>query len=630
MRFERLAAFFERLEATAKRLEMFDLLAELFRLPPADEIDKVVYLCQGELLPSFRGVDLGLSDKSLVRVFAAATGQERAAVERHYRESGDLGETAAALLARAGGARGGLTVAQVYDGLMALAGMSGEGSMERKQARLGALFAAATPIEAKYLARLVTGRLRLGAGDATVLEALALTITGVGGASAAEAPSGPPAPATGVGGASVAGAPSGPPAPPAAAAAAKARREVRVELERAYNLCSDLGRVARALFAHGLEGVRAIGVEVGYPIRMARCERVSGPEEIIERVGRCAVEAKYDGFRCQVHVDRGRVEIFSRNLERTTDMFPEIVAASARLFPGRSAVFEGEALAVNDATGEPQPFQVTIQRKRKHGVAEMAREIPLRFFAFDLLYLDGQDLTVQPLEHRRALLEAALPRGGALDLSEYFVTDDAGAIQRFFDDAIARGLEGIIAKRLDAPYAAGARNFNWIKLKRSYKGELSDAVDLVIVGYFAGRGSRARFGIGGVLAAVYDPDGAGFKTVSRIGSGFSEDDLARLKPMLDEIALAHPDPRVESLVAPDVWTRPQLVITVTADEITRSPQHTAGRVADANGVMQPGYALRFPRMVGFVRADKGPEEATTVDEIRRLYELQRRVTLAES
>jgi DNA ligase-1 len=422
----------------------------------------------------------------------------------------------------------------------------------------------------------VMGKLRLGAGDATILEALSVAVL--------------------------------------------KDRSGKTALERAYNLCSDLGVVGEQLLAHGLTGVETIHTRLGYPIRPALCERLPTTEEIIEKIGRCSVELKYDGLRLQIHRDGDTVEMFSRNLERMSPMFPEISEAVRRAVQSRSVILEGEALAVDEATGELQPFQVTVQRKRKHDIAAMAKEIPLRFFTFDLLYLDGEDYTPKPYAERRKTLRGLLKPDPVIEPSRAIETENPSELQRFFDEAVANGQEGIVAKRLDGPYTAGARNFNWIKLKRSYKGELTDTVDVVIVGYAAGRGQRAKFGVGTVLAAVYDDRSDLFKTVTKIGSGFSEEELRELKVKLDEISLDHKPARVDSLIEPDVWVEPRYVLTVMADEITRSPMHTCGKEGE-----EPGYAMRFPRTVGFIRTDKRAEDSTTVAEVIELYDQQKRV-----
>lgn len=578
MQFAQLVDYFERLEATTKRLEMFDILSELFRACDREEIDKVVYFCQEQLLPPFRGVEIGMAEKLILRAIARATGASEAEVTRLNKERGDPGLVVEELLRRRKTHSTGLSVRDVYGSLLQIAETTGEGSVDRKVQMLADLFQQSSPKEARYIARFVLGRLRLGVGDPTILDALSKAVAG--------------------------------------------DRSLRPDLERAYNLCSDLGLVARTLFEQGIEGIRAFRIRVGNPIRPALAERLPSAEEIVEKLGRCAVEAKLDGFRCQIHKAGDHIEIFSRNLERTTHMFPELIEAVRQQIAAREAILEGEAVAVNEETGEIYPFQITVQRKRKHGVEEMMREYPLVLFAFDLLYADGQDYTPQPYAIRFETLSRLIRPDGRIRLVDRIVTDDPRAIQQFFDEAVERGMEGIVAKRLDAPYQAGARGFHWIKLKRSYKGELSDTIDVVVVGYFRGRGMRAKFGIGALLGAVYDPDSDTFKTVAKIGSGLTEEEWVRIRELLDQIRTEHRPARVESVLEPDVWVEPKYVLTVLADEITRSPVHTCGKINE-----EPGYALRFPRVVGWIREDKGPEDATTVKEILSMFQMQKRVQL---
>lgn len=551
---------------------MFDILAELFREASAKDIDKIIYLSQGQLLPPFHGLEIGMSEKLLIRAISDATNTPIQKVKDSFKHSGDLGKTAEGLVKEKGQ---NLTAEEVYEEIMDIARTSGAGSVEKKIGFLSNLLRGVSSKEAKYIARFVIGRLRLGIGDPTVLEALAL---------------------------------------------AQGDRALRPELEKAYNLCSDLGLVAKALIEKGMEGVRKFSIRVGYPIRMALCERLPSSEEIIAKIGKAAIEAKYDGFRVQCHKDGDKVDLFSRNLERTTHMFPEIREATKDFFLAKRAIFEGEALAYNEATGELFPFQITIQRKRKHGIEELAKEYPLKFFAFELLYVDGMDYTEKPYLERRKKLVSLIKKNPIIEPAEMFITDDPKKIYKYFEEAIERGLEGVVAKRLDAPYVAGGRNFNWIKLKRSYRGELADTIDVCIVGYFRGKGARARFGVGALLGAVYDEEADTFKTVSKVGSGFKEDEFIELKKILDDIAIQHKHPRVDSVMEADVWVEPRYVVTVTADEITRSPSHTAGR--DREDI---GYALRFPRAVGFLRQDKRPEDANTVKEVIEMFEIQKKV-----
>ena len=577
MKFLTLIEYFERIETTTKRLEMFEILAELFRLSDADEIDKIIYLTQEQLLPSFYALEIRMSEKLLVRAIAKASGKDLPKLQQHFKTCGDLGKTTEHFLSGQSGTN--LDVTAVYAQLHSLAETLGEGSVEKKIGALAKLLQSAQPTEAKYISRFVVGRMRLGAGNATILEALSIAKTG--------------------------------------------ERKSKGILERGFNLCSDLGKVGRILLNEGIPGIENIRPTVGFPIRMALCERIANPEEVIKKIGRCSIEPKLDGFRCQIHKFNGKVEIFSRNLERTTPMFPELVDATTTSIDAKSVIFEGEALSYDDLTGELQPFQVTIQRKRKHGIAEAVADIPLRLFAFDLLYVNGDDWTDRSYSDRRKKLRSLIVDNPVIELGHADETDDAAEFSRIFQSAIDRGAEGVVAKRPDGPYKAGARDFNWIKLKRSYKGTLADTVDVCLVGYFTGKGTRAEFGIGAVLATVYDSDAGRFKTVSRIGSGFSREEWAQLREALDSNASDSTPLRVDSTLTPDVWVHPHIVVTVMADEITRSAMHTCGR--DENGI---GYALRFPRAQGFIRDDKSPEDATTVREIISMSEHQKLVKLS--
>jgi DNA ligase-1 len=584
--FNELVEVFSKLEATTKRLEMFEILSEFFKKISKDEIDKVVYFCQEQLLPSFKGIEIGMAEKMVEKAIAKASGKKQEEIEKLYKKLGDLGLVAeevlkskkiAMLLVK----QERLSINEVYDALLKIANISGEGSVDKKINELSSLLVKVSATEAKYIVRFVLGRLRLGIGDPTIMDSLSKAISGD-------------------------------------------RMKLRPKIERAYNLCSDLGLVARVLFEKGEKGLDAFKVQVGLPIRMALAERLPSAEDIIKKIGKCGVETKYDGMRLQLHKQGNKVEIFSRNQERVTHMFPDIVEAVLEQIKAKEAIIEGEAVAFNEETGEYFPFQVTMTRKRKYEIEKMAEEAPLVLFAFDLLYADGKDYTKAAYIERRKALEKLIKKDGRIRLAEMIITDNPQELERFFEMNVERGTEGIVAKRLDAEYQAGARNFNWIKLKRSYRGELQDTIDVVIVGYFKGRGARAKFGIGALLAAVYDEKSDTFKTICKIGSGLSEEKWVEARKLLDKIKVNKRPARVDSLIEPDVWVEPKYVFTVMADEITLSPLHTAGKTAE-----KPGFALRFPRIQGWIR-DKKPEDATTVKEIESLFKMQKRVEEKEA
>lgn len=570
MKFSKLVDSLARLEATTKRLEMTAILGDLFKEASADDIAPIVYLTQERLAAAFEPIDFGVGEALAAQALAKATGKDVEAIKKAYKQKGDYGVVAEKLLTNKGNT---LSVKQVYDRLMEIATASGEGTVEKKTDLLSDALKKVSGKEGRYLLRIPLGRLRLGIGDPTVMEGLSWSKTG--------------------------------------------DKTLRPQIERAYNVCSDLGEVATLFKSDGVDALAKISVEAGKPVRMALAERAKSAEDIVTRLGKGAIEKKYDGFRCQIHKQNGKVRIFSRNMEETTDMFPDVVAAIQKQIKAKTAILEGEALAYDPATDEFKPFQITMQRKRKYGIEEMSKESPLRLVAFDLLFVDGKDFTSQPYSTRHDKLAAIIGPGDKIVVAEHLVTQDAKEIEKYFMDAITGGLEGIMAKRLDSKYQAGARNFNWIKLKRSYQGHLSDTVDCVIVGYLRGRGARARFGIGAVLIAVYDEKNDRFCTIGKAGTGFKDDEWPKLRKMLDEIAVGHIPARVEALMQPDVWVEPKYVVEVQADELTRSPIHTAGKVGD-----EPGYALRFPRAVHFLRVDKKAEDATTVKEIIAMFKKQ--------
>ncbi len=583
MEFKELAGFYEKLEGLSSRLSMIEVMSELFKRLKYAEIDKVVYMVQGVLAAPYEGVEFGLAVKMAQDSISIATGASKADVEALYRKLGDLGSAAERLRSESKLRRmssSTYTVEMVYDSMLKIAKTSRSGSKELKIRILAEMLAASTPLECRYLVRYPLGQLRLGAGDYTVLEALSVAVTG--------------------------------------------NRSSKELLEGAYNICSDLGYVARVLFKEGNKGIRDIGVSLFRPIRPALAERLPTAEQILKKMGgRCAVDQKYDGFRCQIHKKGGQVKIYSRNLEETTSMFPDIVAEVIRYVKSDSVIFEGEALAFNEKTEEFMPFQETIQRKRKHGINEMAESMPLHLMAFDLIY-EGKSYMGRPYSERRKRLEEIVSRDSEkIKLSKMEVIESADRLERFFEASVGDGLEGIVAKDLSAQYVAGARGFSWIKMKRSYKGELSDTLDLVILGYYLGKGSRAEFMFGGLLCGVYDKKNDMFETVSRIGTGFTEKWMRELREKLSQIRLKSKPARVESIIQPDFWVEPKYVVTVRADEITRSPMHTCG--AGKNGT---GYALRFPRIIGEepIRKDKSAEDSTTSVEVIEMFKQQKKVS----
>ncbi|MGD0728955.1 MAG: ATP-dependent DNA ligase [Candidatus Micrarchaeaceae archaeon] len=590
MLFSELADYYDKLEAISSRLKMIEVLGELFKKLNANEIEQTIYLTQGILLPPYEGLEFGVAEKLVEEAAAMATGYTKESIEKEYKKSGDLGITIQKVksetkLKRIVARK--YTIIEVYDKMRKIAETNGEGSKDKKVNMLADLIIASTGVEVKYIVRYPLGQLRTGVGDSTILEALSIMGTG--------------------------------------------DRQFKKALERAYNICCDLGMIGKTLAEKGPKAIEKMNITLFKPVRPALAERLTTAEAIIKRLnGKTSVEQKYDGFRVQIHKDGSKVKLFSRKLENTTEMFPDLVKAVKDEVNAKNIIFEGEALAFNEATSEYMPFQETIQRKRKHNIAETAEKLPLHLFAFDVLYLNDKDMLSEPYEERRAVLEKLFNNGTLIKPTTRILTSSPKELEEFFEKSIENGLEGVIAKDLKAPYIAGSRKFSWIKLKRSYKGELSDTLDLVIVGYFLGRGSRAEFKFGGLLCASYNKKRDMFETISRIGTGFTEAQMQELNIKLSKIKLANRPARVDSIVKPDFWVDPRYVVTINADEITRSPMHTCGRSKQENGI-ETGYALRFPRLVGpeAIRKDKDAEDATTTQEVIELFKLQKKVSVKE-
>ncbi len=579
MEYARLAQAYQQLEETSARLKLIEVLAELFRATPKPLLRKVVYLCQGKIAPDFAGVEMGLAEKLAARAVAEAAGASEDRVQSLLRRRGDLGTVAEELLKDRAVRRSHLTVGEVFEHLEAIAQASGKGAQTQKIASLADLLRRATPLEARYLVRTVTGKLRLGVGDASILDALAEVYAG--------------------------------------------GRAHRGPLERAYNICSDLGLVAETLARGGISAVEQMEVRPGNPVRPMLAQRLATAEEILAKLGgRCAAEYKYDGERVQAHRWDGRIQLFSRRLEDITDQFPDAVELLREGLRPKRAILEAEIVAVDPDTGELRPFQELMQRRRKYGIEEAAQRIPVGLFCFDLLYGEEGDLTRRPYLERRRALERAVKPSERLQLATWKLVHSVPELEAFFEQAIADGCEGVLCKSTaqDAVYQAGARGWLWIKHKREYRTELQDTLDLVVVGAFYGRGRRSGT-YGALLVAAYDPAEDTFRSFCKVGSGFSDEDLEQLPKRLRAYQADHRPPRVDAKLEPDVWFHPAVVLEVVGAEITLSPTHT---VAWGRAKEGAGLALRFPRFTGRYRDDKRPEDATTVEEIWEMYQRARR------
>ena len=587
MQFGDLAEVFDRLEKTSSRLEMTDILAEFFRNVKPEEIRKTIYLSVGRLHPDFVPLELGMADKLVLKAIASVSGRRSEEVEDLWTKTGDPGEVAEMLIAKKKQMTlfsEPLSFQNVIEGLTAIENASGKDSQDKKMKLLARMLHDSSPLEARYLCRIVTGRMRVGAGTMTAMDALA---------------------------------------------SAFASKEDRPDIERAFNITCDMGLVAETLASGGLDAVKGIEVSVGNPVKVMLAERLRSLPEIMERLGgKCAFEYKYDGIRVQAHIKKGPggfVKLFSRRLEDLTSNFPDIGEALLRQLKGREAIVEGECVAYDPDTGTLQPFQNVTHRRKKHGMEKAVEDIPVRIFLFDMLYYDGEDYTVKPYSFRRMRLESSFKdddseRYDRIGYTSRAIIDSDEKAQEFFDGAIAARCEGIMAKSLseDSVYRAGSRGFLWIKYKKDYTQALVDSFDLTVVGAFYGMGKRAGK-YGALLMAAYDPDTGRFGTACKLGTGFDDAFLDAMPGLLEKYRCETKPASLDAEMVPDVWFIPGVVLEVTAADISLSPIHT---IAYGTVKEDAGLGLRFPRFTGRVRDDKTPEQCTTASEIVEFYRMQ--------
>ncbi len=580
MTFKRLAEYFGKLEQISSRLKMTEILAQLFREAGADEIDKICYLSLGRLVPLYESLEFQLAEKMVVRAIARAVDKEIGEVMKLYKQKGDLGVVAQQLETTIDNSK--LSVDEVYLKLRQIAEEGGEGSQERKIMGLAELFKNLDGVGVRFVARMVVGKMRLGFSDKTIIDALSWMMTG--------------------------------------------DKSLRDDLEQAYFVRADIGAIAREVKSQkvkGKSGLKKIEPVFGVPVMPALCQRLKTAQEMINKMGKVAVEPKFDGTRVQIHLAKGKnqkskgkndgnifLRTFTRNLEETTHMFPELKEADKKI-GAEAVILDSEAVGVDPKSGRLLSFQETIVRKRKHGVEAASLSVPLKFFVFDVLYKDGTSLLNEPLYKRRKILETLIKSGGVFELAEQIVTEDVGKLRQYHSEKLAQGLEGVVVKKWDGAYLPGRRGWNWVKFKEEEKsaGGLADTLDCVVMGYYRGKGKRVGFGIGAFLVGV--KNGEKIVTVAKIGTGLTDEQWKELKATSNkqQITTKPKEYEVDKALIPDVWIEPKIVVEIAADNVTHSPNHSAG------------LALRFPRLVRF-REDKNVEQVSTIAEVKTLFSLQ--------
>jgi len=565
MKFIKFCRYLERLEAISSRLEMTDLLAELLDKLSIDEVDKGVYLMLGNLAPKFRKKEFNLAEKQVMKAIAKITGKDEKGILKAYKRTGDLGEVACRFVVWADNSK--LTIVQIYERLKNIAEEGGEGSQDRKISDLAKLFGEIGAIEAKYIVRIILSKLRLGFSDKTILDAISVIERG--------------------------------------------DKTMRKDLDAAYQYYPDVGRLIKIVKRDGIKKLFSkIKIELGVPVLPALCQRLNSAFEIIEKMDEVGVEKKFDGTRVQIHFKKGRnglLKTFTRNLDENSHMFVELFDIGEYL-KAESVILDAEAVGVDEKTEKLLPFQLTVTRKRKHGIGEAANRVPLKFFVFDILYKNGKSLIDKSYGVRREILKNLIRENRVLAVDGVTRTKKTIVVHKLHEEFLQEGLEGAVVKKWGGQYLPGRQGWNWVKIKESEgkSGKLSDTLDLIVMGFYKGRGRRAKLGLGAFLAGIIDGDR--ILTIAKIGTGLADEQLISMQKKFDRL-LVNEKPKefgdVDKSLVPDGWVVPSMVVEVAADEITTSPVHSSG------------MALRFPRLIR-IRADKDWSQATNTEEIKEM------------
>ena len=577
-KFSKLAEIFARLEKTASNLAMIDILADFFPKISPEEAKISAYLLRGELTPPYEGLEIGLADRMVIRAIALGQNSTNEKIESLFNKTGDLGSVVETL--KAGDRGKSLTIKEVFEKLIEIAKFGGAGSQEKKVSCLADLISKVSGEEARYIIRTILGTLRLGVGEMTFLYGLAKAFSG--------------------------------------------NKKNKAVLEYAFNIISDLGEVAYAVSKNGFEKIGNIEPKVGVPIRMMLSSRVKDLKDVQGHIlGEVLVEDKYDGERIQAHIKKnGEIVLFSRRQENITHQYPDVISGLKKSFKGKEAIVEGEVVPFNEKSGKQVPFQILMSRRRKHDIEEYAKKIPVKYFLFDLLYLDGHSFLGKSLEQRKIALKNSLAKSKIIEFAEGVIAEDLPEIKKRFEDSIKRGNEGIMIKDYSGIYRAGSRGWLWVKFKKDYQKEIVDTFDLTVVGGLYGAGRRAKT-YGSLLAAAYNPKINKYYSFTKIGTGFTDETLAELPKMLDKYKLKEKSKLLETGMDMDVWFEPKVVLEISGAEITVSPTHTVAKDIIEKSLpagRQGGLALRFPRFLRW-REDKSAEEATTVEEIYDIYKM---------
>ncbi len=571
MLYSKLVEVYAKLEKTPSRLAKIDAVAGLLKESDSENLPRIVLLLQGKVFPSWSEMVIGIADKMVIKIVATATGFPESEVIKSYNETGDLGLTVEVLMGKKQQQTLGLKhidIEKVFKNLQKLAAVEGKGSQEVKISIVKELIMHSSPEEARYIVRTSLGQLRVGVAEGVIRDAIAKAF--FPGKEGDE------------------------------------KKEAIKAIEWAWFLRPDYGEVACIAKERGLEGLKRATLKLGKPFHVLLAEKAPGLKEALESFENTQIEVKFDGARIQCHKDGDKVWLFTRRLENVTTQFPDLADMVKKGVKAKKCIIEGEAMAMNLKTGKPMPFQVLSQRiHRKYEIDRIVKEIPIQMNWFDIVYLEGKQLFGKTFRERRRLLQSVIKTThGRFQLAEPLVTKDLPKAEKFYQDALYAGQEGVMVKNLDATYQPGKRVAGgWLKVK-----PVMETLDLVITGAQWGTGKRAGW-LGSLVLACRDQASGEFLDCGMMGTGVKEKKTVETDITFKDLTeMLRPD--IVSGKGNTVKIKPKIVLEIAYEEIQKSPNYDSG------------YALRFPRLVK-LRPDKSPEEADDIDRISKMYTQQK-------
>ena len=578
MEYINLVEIYQKLESTTKRLEKTHIISEFLKTLPKDDIPDITLLLQGKLFPSWDERKIGIASRLILKAVNKATGIDSKKIEKEWKKTGDLG-LAAENLVQTKKQRtlfsSELKVKKVLANLRKLAELEGAGAVEKKMQLIAELLTSAKPIEARYIIRTLLEELRVGVGEGSLRDAIVWAFFGdeIG------------------------------------LKYVKSENNIEVKsrseynqyadaVQRAFDLTNDFSVVAQSA-KEGLKKLEEESIAVFRPLKVMLALKVKDIKEGFERCGTpCDIEFKLDGFRIQCHREGNKIKLFTRRLEDVTAQFPEVVDYVKKNVKGDSFILDSEAAGFNPKTGKYLPFQSISQRiRRKYDIEEMSRKFPVEINVFDILYYEGKNLIKEPFSKRRELIEKIVTnKKRQIVVVKNLITDKEKEVEKFYKESLDAGNEGVMLKKLDAPYKPGARVGFMNKMK-----PVMETLDLVIVGAEWGEGKRAQWLSSFTLACI-DEDG-NFLEIGKVGTGIKEkeEEGVSFQQLTEELK-----PLVISEKGKEVKVKPKLVVEVNYEEIQKSPTYSSG------------YALRFPRLIN-LRIDRDPSECSTISMVEDLY-----------